>query len=79
MPNVNDRPRGGARNSGRGFSHAALELRLSRKPQLGEHRNLEVIAEGFNLLNRANLQLPKRGFGASKAAADPRQIQRLNF
>ena len=46
---------------------------------------LEVIAEGFNLFNRANYQLPNATFGTGAtpnatfgrptAAADPRQIQ----
>jgi hypothetical protein len=51
-----------------------------------------VIAEGFNLFNRANFQLPNgtigtgatpnATFGLPTAAADPRQIQfglRLSF
>jgi hypothetical protein len=58
----------------------------------GEHTNLEVIAEGFNVLNRVNLQLPnnvygtgatpQRSFGLPTAADSPRQVQfglRLNF
>ena len=70
----------------------ALDLPVSRKIRLGKHRDLEIIAEGFNLLNRANLQLPNhtfgagntplRGFGIATAAVDPRQIRfglRRNF
>jgi hypothetical protein len=51
-----------------------------------------VIAEGFNMFNRSNFQLPNGNFGAGvtpnanfgrpTAAADPRQIQfglRLSF
>jgi hypothetical protein len=51
-----------------------------------------VIAEGFNMFNRANFQLPvatfgtgatpNANFGRPTAAADPRQIQfglRLSF
>lgn len=70
-----------------------LDLRVSRRVGLGEHTNLEVIAEGFNVLNRSNLQLPNNTlnpanpatlstFGRPTAADGPRQIQfglRLNF
>jgi hypothetical protein len=90
--NVNDRPAGVGRNTGRGFDSAALDLRLSRRWRVGERAGFEVIAEGFNVLNRANLQLPNnvfgagttplRGFGLPTAADNPRQVQfglRLDF
>jgi hypothetical protein len=81
------------RNTGRGFDFASLDLRLSRRINFGERTNLEIIAEGFNVLNRANLQLPNNtlnpanpstlvSFGRPTAADNPRQIQfglRLNF
>jgi hypothetical protein len=83
--NVNDRPVGLARNAGRGFDFAALDLRLSRRIRFSEHAGLEIIAEGFNLLNRSNFQLPNATygtgtapnatFGRPTAAADPRQLQ----
>ncbi|HYG79773.1 MAG TPA: TonB-dependent receptor, partial [Pyrinomonadaceae bacterium] len=83
--NFNDRPAGVGRNTGRGFSFASLDLRLSRKFRLTERLGLEAIAEGFNVLNRANLQLPNNVFGTGTiplptfgrptAASDPRQIQ----
>ena len=83
--NFNDRPKGFGRNTGRGFSFASLDLRLSRKFRLTERLGLEAIAEGFNVLNRANLQLPNNVFGTGTtplatfgrptAAGDPRQIQ----
>jgi len=57
-----------------------------------EKFNLELLAEGFNLLNRANFSVPNNNFGTGAtppatfgqptAAFDPRQIQvgfRLNF
>jgi hypothetical protein len=57
-----------------------------------ERLQLETLIEGFNVLNRANLQLPNNTFGTGTtplasfgqptAAADPRQIQlglRLSF
>ncbi len=90
--NFNDRPAGVGRNTGRGFSSASLDLRLARKFRLTERLGLEAIAEGFNVLNRANLQLPNNvygtgaqplpAFGRPTAAGDPRQIQlglRLSF
>jgi len=90
--NVNDRPIGVGRNTGRGFNFASLDTRLSRRIRLTESIGLEVVAEAFNLLNRANLQLPvaiwgtgvspNANFGQPNSAADPRQFQfglRLNF
>ncbi|MFL6335786.1 MAG: carboxypeptidase regulatory-like domain-containing protein [Pyrinomonadaceae bacterium] len=83
--NVNDRPEGVGRNTGRGFDTASLDLRLSRRWRAGERAGFEVIAEGFNVLNRSNLQLPNnvygggatplRSFGLPTAADSPRQIQ----
>lgn len=90
--NTNDRPAGVGRNTGVGFDFASFDLRLSRRVRLSERLNLEAIAEGFNLFNRANLQLPNNIFGTGAtplpsfrrptAAADPRQLQfglRLSF
>ncbi len=82
--NTNDRPVGVGRNTGVGFDFASFDLRLSRRIRFTEHFGLEVMAEGFNLLNRANLQLPNNTFGTGTTpnatfgrptgAADPRQI-----
>lgn len=90
--NNNDRPFGLGRNTGRGFDFASFDLRLSRRFQLTERLNLELLAEGFNLFNRANYTVPNNtygtgvaplaAFGQPTAAFDPRQIQfgfRLNF
>lgn len=90
--NFNDRPPGMGRNSGRGFDFASLDLRLSRRFRFTERVEVEAIAEAFNALNRANLQLPNNTFGTGQtplatfglptAASDPRQIQfglRLSF
>jgi hypothetical protein len=90
--NTNDRPLGVGRNTGEGFDFASFDLRLSRRIRFTERFGLEVIAEGFNLFNRANFQLPNAtigtgatpnaGFGLPTASADPRQIQfglRLTF
>jgi hypothetical protein len=83
--NFNDRPVGVGRNTGRGFDFASLDLRLSRRFNLTERVKLEALAEGFNLFNRANLQIPNNvfgpglaplsTFGQATAASEPRQIQ----
>lgn len=90
--NNNDRPRGLGRNTGRGFDFASFDLRLARRFRVTEKFNLELIAEGFNLFNRANYSVPNNNFGTGAtppatfgqptAAFDPRQLQlgfRLNF
>jgi hypothetical protein len=90
--NTNDRPPGVGRNTGEGFDFASFDVRLSRHIRLAEHARLEIIAEAFNLFNRANFQLPNGTigtgatpsprFGQPNGAADPRQIQfglRLSF
>jgi hypothetical protein len=90
--NANDRPLGIARNAGRGFDFAALDLRLSKTFRLNERFGIETLVESFNTLNRANLQLPNAtfgqgltplaSFGKPTAAADPRQLQfglRISF
>ncbi len=61
--NFNDRPVNVGRNAGRGFGSATFDLRLNRKFQLTERVRLEAIAEGFNVFNRANLQVPNDVFG----------------
>jgi carboxypeptidase family protein len=90
--NNNDRPVGVGRNTGRGFNFSSLDLRLSRRFALTERVGLEVLAEGFNLLNRANFGVPNGTFGPGTSpnpafgqptqAFDPRQLQfglRLSF
>jgi hypothetical protein len=90
--NANDRPAGVGRNSARGFDSASLDLRVGRRFKLSEDSALELLAEGFNVLNRANLQqpnnvygtgaTPRADFGRPGAADNPRQLQfglRLDF
>ncbi|MEW5975965.1 MAG: TonB-dependent receptor [Acidobacteriota bacterium] len=82
--NVNDRPVGVGRNTGRGFASATLDLRLSRRIQW-EPVQLEFLVESFNALNHTNLQFPNGifgtgtqplpTFGQATGAGDPRQIQ----
>ena len=83
--NNNDRPVGVGRNTGRGFDFASLDLRLSRRFRLSERVDLQLLAEGFNVFNRANFGVPNNTFGAGAtplptfgqptAAFDPRQFQ----
>lgn len=83
--NNNDRPIGVGRNTGRGFDFASLDLRVSRRFHLTERVDLQLLAEGFNVLNRANFGVPNNTFGAGvnplatfgqpTAAFDPRQFQ----
>jgi len=83
--NNNDRPLGVGRNTGRGFDFASLDLRLSRRFELTERVDLQLLAEGFNVLNRSNLGIPNNTFGSGvqplprfgqpTAAFDPRQFQ----
>ena len=83
---------GVGRNTGRGFDYASLDLRLSRRFRLTERVELQLLAEGFNVLNRSNFGVPNNTFGSGAtplpafrqptAAFDPRQFQfgmRVNF
>ena len=81
----NDRPVGVGRNTGRGFDFASLDLRLSRTFRITERVGLQLLAEAFNVLNRANFGVPNNTFGSGvqplpafgqpTAAFDPRQFQ----
>jgi len=83
--NNNDRPLGVGRNTGRGFDFASFDMRLSRRFHLTDRVGLEVLAEGFNLFNRANFGVPNNTFGPGVTpnatfgqptqAFDPRQFQ----
>jgi hypothetical protein len=83
--NNNDRPLDVGRNTGRGFDFASLDLRLSRTFRITEGLDVQLLAEGFNLLNRANYGVPNNTFGAGSqplpafgqptAAFDSRQFQ----
>jgi hypothetical protein len=83
--NNNDRPVGVGRNTGTGFDFASLDMRLSRRFRITERLSLDLLAEGFNLLNRANFGVPNNTFGSGTApvatfgqptaAFDPRQFQ----
>jgi len=51
---TNDRPIGAGRNTGRGPNFVGFDMRLSRTFKLGEKAGLQLLAEGFNLINRTN-------------------------
>jgi hypothetical protein len=53
---TNKRPAHLGRNAGQGPNFVTLDLRVSRRFPWGERRNVEFIAEGFNLLNRTNFR-----------------------
>jgi hypothetical protein len=78
--NLNDRPPGVGRNSGRGFDFKSFDLRLARRITLTGDVELEVIVEAFNVFNRDNFQVPNNTFGSPTfgqptAVNDPRQLQ----
>jgi Carboxypeptidase regulatory-like domain/TonB dependent receptor len=90
--NNNDRPVGVGRNTGHGFDFASLDLRVGKRFKFTERVDLQLLAEGFNLLNRANFGVPNNTFGSGvnplpafgqpTQAFDPRQFQfgvKLNF
>jgi hypothetical protein len=51
-----DRVPGVGRNTFRGFNFVSADLRLTREIRFGEQVKLHLIAEAFNLLNRANFR-----------------------
>jgi Carboxypeptidase regulatory-like domain/TonB dependent receptor len=83
--NVNDRPIGIGRNTGRGFDFSSLDVRVSRTFRLGGRHTLEAIVDAFNVLNRTNFLIPNitfgpgvtplASFGQPTAAGDARQLQ----
>ena len=78
--NFNDRPIGAGRNTGQGFDYRSLDLRLSRTFPLTSRISIEALADAFNVLNRANYQVPNNiitspTFSKPTAVNDPRQLQ----
>jgi hypothetical protein len=51
---TNDRPIGAGRNTGKGPDYSDFDLRVTKAFRLGERAQLMMVAEGFNLFNRAN-------------------------
>lgn len=71
---TNDRPYGLGRDAGRGPAFFSMDVRLSRRFQFGvsERRNVEFIAEGFNLANRTNFKTINNTVGAVVSSSLPR-------
>jgi hypothetical protein len=91
---VNDRPDGIGRNAGRlpcfgdltqTCGSATLDMRLSRTLSFSSTNRLDLIVEGFNLFNRANVvnvnntigngATPSATFRQVTAVGDMRQLQ----
>jgi hypothetical protein len=51
---TNERPIGAPRDTGLGPDYINLDARLSWEHKLSEKTNLQLTAEGFNILNRTN-------------------------
>jgi hypothetical protein len=64
---TNDRPPGAGRNTGLGPTYASFDMRLSRALNIGEHCNLQFLAEGFNITNRTNYARVNNIVGAAFA------------
>jgi outer membrane receptor protein involved in Fe transport len=76
----NDRPPGVGRNRGQAFDYRSVDLRVSRTFPLSTHLSIETLLDAFNVLNRANYQVPNNivtspTFGQPTAVNDPRQFQ----
>jgi hypothetical protein len=74
---TNDRPFPLGRNAGEGPTYYSFDLRLSRRFPFGADgtRNLEFIAEGFNLLNHTNFKTVNNTVGAIPPSALPNPIR----
>jgi hypothetical protein len=59
-----DRPPFAGRNTGIGPAFWTFDMRLARRFGLGEHRALELTAEGFNLMNHLNYATVNNVVGA---------------
>ena len=70
------RPLGAGRNIGRGPNFFTTDLRVSRRFPFGaeRRRNVEVLAEGFNLLNRTNFKSVNNVVGTLTLAQLPNPI-----
>jgi hypothetical protein len=51
---TNDRPVGAARNTGQGPDYMDFDMRITRRFKMGDRADLQLLAEGFNLVNRTN-------------------------
>lgn len=61
------RPLGFGRNSLRTGKQFSADLRILKYFKIGEHGKLDVVAEGFNLLNHGNVLVRQNEFGPNSA------------
>ncbi len=66
---ANDRLPGAGRNAFLGPDYATTDLRLSKKLYVHDRLKLELVAEGFNLLNRNNRRVKSSDDGFENAGA----------
>ena len=65
---------------GKQYHYVSMDMRLSKSLRLGGNRTLELMAELFNVFNRANFDVPNRtaftpNFGRIFSAQPARQMQ----
>ncbi len=85
---INDRPIGVGRNTWQGDNYRRVDLRVSRGFRLGGTREIQFVADAFNILNTTNFtgynavwgngaypSTPNATFGRATAADDPRIAQ----
>lgn len=72
----NDRVGLDGRNTFQGDSYQSIDLRVSRTFKITENKQLEAIAEGFNLFNTSNVHYYNTAYGASDFCpfVDPTQL-----
>jgi len=62
------RPLGSPRNSLRTGMQLSVDVRILKYFKIGEHGKLDLVAEGFNLLNHPNIVLRQNEFGSNLQA-----------
>lgn len=85
---INDRPLGAGRNTWQGDNFKRVDLRISRGFRLGASRQVQIVADAFNILNTTNFtgyntvwgngaypSTPNATFGRATSADDPRIVQ----
>jgi hypothetical protein len=60
---VSSRPQGFARNTLTTGTQSTIDLRVLKYFRIREHGKLDLVAEGFNLLNKSNVTVRQNDFG----------------
>lgn len=68
---TNDRPLGVGRNTGIGPNYFDIDMRLSRQIKLNETASVQLMLEGFNLLNRTNFASVNNVVGVTAPSFNP--------